>query len=172
MEAIIFIGIILFIILIIVLIQYNKLIKLRNKVKQAESAIDVYLTQRFDLIPNLVRVVKEYTNHEETILTKITELREKYLKEKNMKDGQKLNNECNQLLVVIENYPDLKASEQYLNLQKSLTKMENQLQAARRVYNVEVTEYNTAINVFPRNIIGKLLGFREADLFEANLPNN
>lgn len=172
MEVIIFLGIIIFVILIVILVQYNKLIKLRNKVKQAESGIDVYLTQRFDLIPNLVSIVKEYTNYEEKILTEIAELREKYNKEKSLQDGEKLNNECKQLIAVIENYPELKASEQYLNLQKSITKMENQLQAARRIYNMEVTDYNTAINVFPRNIIAKILGFKDANLFEADLPEN
>ena len=149
MEAIVFLGIIIFTILIVILEQYNKLIRLRNKVKQAESGIDVYLTQRFDLIPNLVSIVKEYTNYEEKILTEIAELREKYNKEKSLQDGEKLNNECKQLIAVIENYPELKASEQYLNLQKSITKMENQLQAARRI-----------------------LGFKDANLFEADLPEN
>ena len=159
--------IIIAIILISILVIYNNLVKLRNKVKQAESGIDVYLNQRFDLIPNLVECVKGYSKHEEKIFTEIANLRSAYMKQsKNLKSAENLNNKMNQLIAVAENYPELKASEQYLNLQRTLTKLESQLQAARRIYNAEVTNYNDKIMVVPSNIVASLFGFKEEKLFE------
>ena len=131
----------------------------------AKTRIDVYLNQRFDLIPNLVECVKGYAKHEEQVLEKITQLRAKYSKSKDLKEAEKLNNGINQIIAVAEQYPELKASEQFLNLQKSLSKMESQLQAARRIYNNEVTAYNTTINTVPTNIIAKMFNFKEAELF-------
>ena len=159
--------VILAILLIIILASYNNLVKARNKVKQAESGIDVYLNQRFDLIPNLVECVKGYSKHEESIFTEIANLRSTYMKQpKSIKDAENLNNKINQLIAVAENYPELKASEQYLNLQRTLTKLESQLQAARRIYNVEVTNYNNKIDVVPSNLIASLFGLKHASLFE------
>ena len=159
--------IIIAILLISILTMYNSLVRLRNRVKQAESGIDVYLNQRFDLIPNLVECVKAYSKHEQSIFTEIANLRSAYMKQqKDIKSAEALNNKMNQLIAVAENYPELKASEQYLNLQRSLTKIESQLQAARRIYNTEVTDYNNKISVVPSNIVAKLFGFKEAKLFE------
>lgn len=159
--------IVIAIILMIILKLYNNLIKAKNRVKQAESGIDVYLNQRFDLIPNLVECVKGYSKHEQNIFTEITNLRAAYMKQqKDIKKAENLNNKMNQLIAVAENYPDLKASEQYLNLQKNLTKIESQLQAARRIYNSEVTNYNDKIATVPSNIIAQLFGFKEEKLFE------
>ena len=164
MEVLIYKG---FVILIIILSLYNNLVKLRNKVAQAQSGIDVYLNQRFDLIPNLVECVKGYSKHEKEIFTEITNLRTTYMKQpKDIKNAEKLNNKMNQIIAVAENYPELKANEQYLNLQKTLTKLESQLQAARRIYNTEVTDYNNKIYTVPSNIVAKLFGFKEAKLFE------
>lgn len=157
--------VVIVIILLIILGQYNKLVRQKNSVKQAQSGIDVYLNQRFDLIPNLVECVKGYAKHESEVLEKITQLRTEYRKSKNLKEAEKLNNGINQLIAVAEQYPELKASEQFLNLQKNLSKMESQLQAARRIYNNEVTVYNTAINTVPTNIIAKMFNFKEAELF-------
>ncbi len=159
--------IIFVIILLYVFITYNTFVSRRNKIKQAESGIDVYLTQRFDLIPNLVECVKGYMTHEKETLMAITQMRAKYLQSKNLKDGEILNNECNKIMAVAENYPELKASEQFLNLQKNLTKMESQLQAARRIYNAEVNLYNNKVQMFPSNIIAGMFGFKEAEFFEA-----
>ena len=159
--------IIIAIILIWILVLYNNLVKARNKVKQAESGIDVYLTQRFDLIPNLVECVKGYTKHEEKIFTEIAKLRSAYMTQsKSLEKGANLNNKMNQLIAVAENYPELKASEQFLNLQKNLTKIESQLQAARRIYNMEVTNYNDKIFTVPSNLVASLFGFKESKLFE------
>ena len=159
--------IIIVIFLCSILIIYNNLVKARNKVKQAKSGIDVYLNQRFDLIPNLVECVKGYSKHEQAIFTEIANLRTIYMnKQKDIKSAEVLNNKMNQLIAVAENYPELKASEQYLNLQRTLIKVESQLQAARRIYNMEVTDYNNKISVVPSNIVASLFGFEEANLFE------
>ena len=158
---------IIFIILIIYILSvYNKVIKQENAVKNAKSIIDVYLMQRFDLIPNLVKCVKEYTNYEEEILEKITKLRTEYVKEKELAKAGILDTEVNKIMIILENYPNLKASEQFLNLQKNLTKMENQIQAARRIYNHEVEKYNNTIGIFPNNLIARILNFTRKEFFE------
>ena len=162
----VFLGIVVFIIICIVLSKYNKLVKLRNEVKQSRSGIDVYSEQRFDLIPNLVKTVKAYAAYEESVLKQITELRTQYMNTKDIATEAELNNKINNILLIAENYPDLKASRNFLNLQQNLTKIENELQAARRIYNIDVTNYNTAIHTVPTNIIAGLFGFKEETLFE------
>ena len=159
--------IIFIIFVILVLIQYNVIIKARNKVLQARSGIDVYLNQRFDLIPNLVECVKSYSAHEKAVFENVTSLRASYMsnQKKPLKEAEQLNNSLNQLLATAEDNPNLKADTQYLKLQKTLTKLESQLQAARRIYNVEVTNYNTTIETIPINIIAKIFGFKEESLF-------
>ena len=157
------------IILIYILTLYNNLVKAKNRVKQAESGIDVYLNQRFDLIPNLVECVKAYSKYEQSILAEIARLRTEYMKKnKNIKSAENLNNKMNELIAIAEDTPNLKASDQYLKLQKTLEKLESQLQAARRIYNIEVTHYNNKIETVPSNIIASLFGFKQADLFEIN----
>lgn len=160
------IGVILAIIFMYFLIIYNVMIKRQNEVEHAKSSIDVYLTQRFDLIPNLVTCVKEYAKYEEKIFEEITELRTEYLKTKELSNGEKLEKELNDVILTVENYPELKANEQFLNLQKNLAKMENQIQAARRIYNNEVEKYNNVINIFPNTILAKLLKFKTAEFFQ------
>lgn len=160
---------IIFIIMIIVvysIIQYNHFINLHNKVERSKSGIDIYLTQRFDLIPNLVECVKQYADHEQEVFVSIAENRARYFQTKNIKDGEIVNHQCNTILLQSENYPNLKADEQFLYLQKSLSKMENQLQAARRIYNIDVTNYNTSINTFPGVLIASLFHFQEEPFFE------
>ena len=170
MESIItiyiIIGIVVFILLSIAVI-FNNLVIARNKVKQSKSSIDVYLTQRFDLIPNLVETVKAYAAHETQTFTKLTEMRSQYNNTKNLKLGESLANEMNSIMAVAENYPELKASEQFLSLEKTLIKIESQLQAARRIYNGDVTLYNTAIQSFPNSIIAGIFGFLPEELFTA-----
>lgn len=162
----IILAIILVILIIFVIIEYNNMVKLKKQMNNSYSVIDVYLQKRFDLIPNLVEVTKGYANYEKDILTKITEYRTSYNQNKDKDSLNKLNDEYNNLMLVVENYPDLKASEQFLKLQKSLIKVESELQAARRIYNTDTTKYNTKLNVFPSNIIAKLFGFKEGELFE------
>lgn len=159
----------IFIIIILSIVGiFNRFVRLQNKIKQSRSGIEVYLNQRFDLIPNLVECVKAYTNYEERVFVKIAELRSQFENSanKDLKKGSELNNICNSLLAVGENNPSLKASEHFLKLQSSLNKMENQLQAARRVYNGDVTLYNTTISTFPNNIFADMFGFSQEELFE------
>lgn len=157
----------LIIIIVFIIIIYNGIIGLKNRVKNSRGLIDVYLQQRFDLIPNLVEVTKGYAKHESEILQTIAELRSSYNKTKDSVAMQKLNNEYNTLMGVIEAHPELKASELFLKLQKTLDKTESELQAARRIYNLDVTKYNTRINMFPFNMFAKMFGFKEETLFQA-----
>ena len=160
------VAIILIVLAIFIILEYNICVRLRNKVKQAESSIDVYLNQRFDLIPNLVECVKGYKIYEERLLTKLVEKRNIYKDNPNLKEAIDLNSEMLSLVGVAEGYPSIKANEQFLKLQEALTRMESQLQAARRIYNGDVTVYNIKITSFPTNIIAKIFNFREEDLFE------
>ena len=146
--------------------NYNGVVSLSEEVDNKFATIDTMLQRRADLIPNLVEVTKGYANYEQDVLTKITEYRTAYNQHKDKDALNKLNEEYNNLILVVENYPDLKASEQFLKLQKSLIKVESELQAARRIYNSDTTKYNTKLNVFPSNIIGKIFNFKEGDLFE------
>lgn len=174
MSPLTLIIIILAVIVGYILITYNSIVKQKNRVLQATSGIDVYLTQRFDLIPNLVECVKGYMNFEKETLIAITEKRSIYLQNRNLKDGQELNDECNRIILLAENYPDLKADEHFLNLQKKLSKMESQLQAARRIYNTEVNKYNDKIETFPNSIIADAFNFKKQEYFQAeqNARNN
>ncbi len=165
-PIIILIIIILFIFIIKIIKKYNLLIEKRNAVKQSKSSIDVYLKQKFDLIPNLVECVKEYATHEQNLLESITKLRTEYNESMNFEKASELNNKLNQLIVIGENYPELKSSNNFLNLQKNLEKMEDQLQAARRLYNIDVTNYNTFIQTFPNNVYALVFGFKPESLFE------
>ena len=151
--------------LVFIIWEFNKFIELKNKLKQSKSTIDVYLNQRFDLIPNLTECVKGYMKHESETLAKMSITRIQYSKDSDLKKGAVLNNEFNRIMAIGEDYPELKANEHFLFLQQNLVKIENQLQAARRVYNGDVTLYNTAISTFPAIIIAKLFGFKEVDLF-------
>ena len=163
MEIII---VILVLLIVYIIVQYNSLVNLSKKIQQSKSTIEVYLKQRFDLIPNLVEVVKEYAKYEQETLQKIVEMRQHYIENSSdLEEGGKLNSECNKVLLLSEKYPELKASEQFLNLQKNLTKMESQLQAARRIYNSDVTVYNTKIAVVPTNILAGIFGYKPASLF-------
>ena len=166
MPILIFISIsILIILLVFILIQYNKLIILKRKVEQARSTIDVYCQFRFDLIPTLIKAVKSYKRYEEDIFKDVISLREEYNKTKNLHIGQKLDYKLNSILTTIESYPELNSSVHFLNLQKNLQKTESQLQAARRLYNNDATIYNTKISIFPINIIAKIFGFKSSPLF-------
>lgn len=167
METTLLMLLIIVAILIIgIITKYNKIIKLENKVKSSESGIDVYLNQRFNLIPNLVECVKGYTKHEQELLENVVKQRSSYSQNKNLKEASKLNNNLNRIIAVAENYPALKASEQFLNLQNNLVKIESQLQAARRIYNNDVQRYNSTIQTVPNNIIASMFGFKEKEFFK------
>ena len=154
------------ILIIYVLVLYNIIIKQSLSIKHSKSLIDVYLSQRFYLIPNLIECVKGYTNYEKNLFEKITKLRIDYMKDKELIKGGLLDTEVNKTMLILENYPDLKANEQFSNLQKSLTKMENQIQAARRIYNNDVEKYNNTISIFPNNIMANIFKFKTEEFFQ------
>ena len=166
MNGYIILIFIIFSFLFYILVSYNSIIASKHRVSQARSTIDIYLNQRFDLIPNLVECVKEYEKHEQKIFEETINLRNSYLDSKKLNKAYLLNSKCNSILAIAENYPDLKASTNFLHLQKSLIKMESQLQAARRLYNSEVTNYNTKLNTIPTNLIAKIFNFQEENLFQ------
>ncbi|MBR1883601.1 MAG: LemA family protein [Clostridia bacterium] len=156
-------------VLLIIIVQYNSMVSLKKKVEQSSSSIEVYLKQRFDLLPNLVETVKAYAKYEKETLEKIIEMRKQYMNNSSdLEEGARLNNECDKVVFLAEKYPELKADAQFLNLQKNLSKLESQLQAARRIYNSNVTIYNTKISVFPNNILAGIFGFKTANLFNIN----
>lgn len=171
MELVIEIISVIVLLVLIVFFQYNNLIKLKMKIKQAKSSMDVYCQQRFDLIPNLIETVKGYMKYEKDVFDNITRLRTEYNNTKDLKISQELNKQMNSIIAVAENYPDLKASEQFLSLQKNLEKTESQLQAARRIYNNDVTNYNIKISLIPYNIIAGIWGFESESLFELEDEN-
>ncbi|HBC87020.1 MAG TPA: LemA family protein [Lentisphaeria bacterium] len=158
-------------ILILVAVIYNILVYRRNAADNVFSTIDVMLKRRYDLIPNLVETVKGYAAHEKDTLTKITEIRTKAISgntgtnEKIALDGE-MKTALGRLFAVAENYPDLKANEQFLNLQKNLTETEEQIAAARRAYNAAVTDFNNSCEMFPTNIFASMFGFQKKNLFQ------
>lgn len=167
MEIGIIIGVIVVIILITFIVQYNSIKSLQNKVEQSKSGIDVALTKRFELIPNLIECVKGYCAHEEKILEDVTHARAEYMKSKNLAVGEDANNKTNAVLMLAEKYPDLKASSNFIELQTALERTESSLAAARRLYNSDVTMFNTKIQTFPGNIFAAIIGAKQQDLFKA-----
>ncbi len=153
---------------------YNKMIRLKNMVKEAWSGIDVQLRRRKNLIPLLSRAVTSYKGFERDTLTRVTEIRSRADNEEDLVKREKLerefSKEMSKIIGVFENYPELKASEVYLQLQKDLTEIEDSIQYARRFYNGAVRDYNTFITIFPNNIISRLSGFKEEKFFELESP--
>jgi LemA protein len=149
---------------------YNGLIRLRNRTDEAWSDIDVQLKRRYDLIPNLVETVKGYARHEREVFEKVTEARTRAMAAKTVKEQGESENmlagALKTLFAVAENYPELKANENFLELQRELSDTENKIQAARRFYNGNVRDFNIKIQVFPNNIIANMLRFGKRDFFE------
>ena len=164
---------ILLVILIYFFVTYNNLIKLKNQVKEAFSTMDIYLKKRWDLIPNIVETVKGYSKYEKETLGEIVEIRSKAYN--NMSDGEKVNTnnqlsgKLEKLMIEIENYPDLKASENYLDLSHQLVKVEEDIANSRKYYNGAVKVYNNKIQMFPSNLVASLLKFEEQNMFEINI---
>lgn len=174
METIIYIILtIVLIIILVILSKYNQMIRLLNKVKKSSANIEIYLKKRFDLIPNLVECVKGYSKHEKDTLENIISLRNNYDNHQklNIEEATEMNNQLNKYLAIVENYPELKANEQYLSLQKQLNSIENELVYTRRTYNEEVTKYNTLIETVPSNIVASMFAFKKAELFQIEEDN-
>ncbi|XOB42602.1 MAG: LemA family protein [Candidatus Nealsonbacteria bacterium] len=156
------------------IITYNGLVKFKNRAKEAWADIDVQLKRRYNLIPNLVETVKGYASHEKQIFEKVAEARAKAMGAKDIKErGQAenmLSNTLKSLFAVSENYPDLKASANFLELQRELRDTEDKVQAARRFYNGNVRDLNIKLESFPANLVVGVLGFKKMDLFELAEP--
>lgn len=165
----IFLGI-LVVLVLWAIAMYNNFVKLVNRTKEAWADIDVQLKRRYDLIPNLVNTVKGYAKHEKETLTKVTEMRAAAINAEGPEaQGQAenmLTGALKSLFAVSENYPDLKANENFLELQRELSDTENKIQAARRFYNGNVRDLNIALESFPQNIIGNLFKFQKQEFFE------
>jgi LemA protein len=169
MPVIIVVVILLFIVFWVVSL-YNGLVKLRNRRQNAFADIDVQLRQRHDLVPQLVDTVKGYATHERELLTKITEARSAAMSATSINDKisaeQQLGSALQGLKVAVEAYPDLKANQNFLQLQGELSDIENKLAAARRFFNAATTEYNNAVESFPGNLIARNFGFNREVLFD------
>ena len=164
-----FLGII-FLVLLIAISLYNRLVKLRNNREQAFADVDVQLKQRHDLIPQLVESVKGYMGHERGVLTEVTEARSNAMKATSINDKiaaeNRLSTALEGLKVSVEAYPDLKASQNFLDLQNEISDIENKIAAARRFFNSATKELNVATELFPSNLIATLFNFKREPMFE------
>jgi LemA protein len=170
----IIIGIIVILIIVFITI-YNGLVKLRNQVKNAWAQIDVQLKRRHDLVPNLVETVKGYMKHERETLEAVTNARNLAQQMTSSGTGERakaegeLSSALSRLLAVVENYPDLKANQNFLALQEELTSTENKIGFSRQYYNDSVLRYNNKTQVFPSNVIANMTGFKASEFFEVTI---
>lgn len=154
---------------------YNGLVKSKVRVKESWSDIDVQLKRRYDLIPNLVETVKGYAGHEKSVFENVTKARASAMQAQTPKEHAQAENMLEKtlksLFAVSENYPDLKANANFLELQRELSDTENKIQASRRFYNTNVTDFNTKQQVFPNSIIASMFGFKPEEFFEVKEPS-
>src|SRR6185503_143493 len=169
MPFIIFL-VVIFVIVLWMVSLYNRLVSLRNRRQNAFADIDVQLRQRHDLVPQLVETVKGYAGHERGVLIQVTEARSAAISAKTINDKivaeQQLTSALQGLRVQVEAYPDLKANQNFLQLQEELSDIENKLAAARRFFNGTTTEYNNAVESFPGNLIARNFGFKREMFFD------
>ena len=163
--------IVIVLVVIYAVFLYNSFIKLNNKVEEAFSIMDVYLKKRWDLVPNLVRVVKGYAKYEKNILEEVTKLRssnyDNMSNDEKLKINLKLPTDISKVMVLVEKYPDLKAKDNFLDLNNKLVKIEDNIVNARKYYNGTVRIFNNKVEMFPNNIFAKVFGFRSKQMFEA-----
>jgi len=168
--ALIIVVVLIVLLIVYVVAVYNSLVADRNKVKNAWSQIDVELQRRFDLIPNLVESVKGYMEHEEKILSEVADLRSSWASATTVAEKSTLNNQLTEslksLMAIAENYPDLKANQNFLELQNELENTENKISYSRRDYNDTVTRFNIKLETFPSNLVASAFKFEKEELFE------
>lgn len=168
--ALIIVIVLIVLLIVYVVAVYNSLVADRNKVKNAWSQIDVELQRRFDLIPNLVESVKGYMEHEEKILSEVADLRSSWASATTVAEKSTLNNQLTEslksLMAIAENYPDLKANQNFLELQNELENTENKISYSRRDYNDTVTRFNIKLETFPSNLVASAFKFEKEELFE------
>ena len=170
MIPLIVVAVILVVLIAMIIGMYNSLVQLRNQVDNAWSQIDVQLKRRHDLIPNLVETAKGYMQHEQDTFKAITEARSRAMGANNVGDASKaegaLSGALSQFMLVVENYPDLKANQNFLSLQETLTSTENKIAFARQGYNDQVLFFNNKTQMFPSNIIAGMFNFIKREFFE------
>lgn len=170
MITYIIIGIIV-ILIIYIFVLYNSFVNSNNMVNEAFSTMDVYLKKRWDLIPNLVEIVKGYATHEKQTLEEVVKLRSNNYE--NMSNNEKMSSyeetypRVERLMAIAENYPELKASTQFQNLSDNLTKVEDEIANSRKYYNAVVRMFNNKVEMFPNNIFAHIFGFKSKKMFEA-----
>ncbi len=160
------------VLVVLVIGIYNSLITLRNKCEEAWSDIDTQLKRRYDLIPNLVETVKGYASHEAKTLDSVVEARSKAMNAQGVQEKEQAENmltgALKSIFALAENYPDLKANQNFLNLQNTLREIEEHIQLSRRYYNATVRDFNTKLETFPNNMIAGPFGFKKREFFQAN----
>lgn len=170
LETLVVIGVCIILIITWVILTYNKLIKLRNKVKDQWSQVDIQLKKRFDMIPNIVEIVKGYAKHEKDTLKTVIEARNSAISAQTpsaeIDANDRLTKALNNLFAISEAYPDLKADENFKSLQKTLEEVESKIAFARQFYNDSVLKYKNAIEVFPTVLVANILGFKQEQFFE------
>ena len=167
----IYVIVIAAVLLLFIIVLYNSLVRKKNDVENSFASIDAMLKKRYDLIPNLVATVKEYMKHEKTLLAELTELRTKAVSGKIAEDDRvelenKIVKNMSGIMVAVENYPDLKANQNFLQLQSSWNEVEEQISASRRAFNAAVTNYNNGVETFPSNIMAGIMSYKRRRLFE------
>lgn len=159
------------VVILVVVFIYNSLIAKKNQVTNVFGTIDALLKKRYDLLPKLISTVKAYMQHEKSLLTEITEMRAKAVSGRLSDDEQvdldnKLSKMLGGIMVAVENYPDLKANQNFLQLQRAMNEIEEQISAARRAYNAAVTAYNNAVEMFPTNMAASIMRYKLKKVFE------
>lgn len=162
--------IILIVLAIVLVLMYNSLVAKKNQVENIFASVDTQLKKRYDLIPNLVASVSKYMEHEKSVLEEITKLRSEANKpnvsdERKMELDAKMSAALGSIMIAVENYPDLKANENVMHLQRSLSEVEEQISAARRAYNQAVTDYNNALEQIPTNFMATAMNYAKKDVF-------
>lgn len=159
------------VVILVVVFLYNSLIAKKNQVTNVFGTIDALLKKRYDLLGKLISTVKAYMQHEKSLLTEITEMRAKAVSGRLSDDEQvdldnKLSKMLGGIMVAVENYPDLKANQNFLQLQRAMNEIEEQISAARRAYNAAVTAYNNAVEMFPTNVAASMMRYKLKKVFE------
>lgn len=156
---------------IYVLVTYNVFVKMKNRVDESFSTMDVYLKKRWDLIPNIVETVKGYAKHEKSTLSDVIKLRngayDNMSSDEKIKANQQLSKGIAKIMALAEQYPDLKANENFKDLSTQLTKIEDEIANSRKYYNGTVREFNDKVQMFPSNIVAKIFGYKAKIMFEA-----
>ncbi len=163
--------VIVIILLLVLVLMYNSLVNKKNQVTNIFASVDTQLKKRYDLIPNLVATVSKYMEHEKSLLSEVTKLRADANKP-NISDEQKIaldakvSSALGSIMIAVENYPELKANENVMHLQGTLSEVEEQISAARRAYNQAVTDYNNALEMIPTNFMASAMNYKRKEVFE------